>query len=165
GKSCEQSRDPQVTPDSEAQQTGHDAQPHKMAKASRLRVGIIAAALLVAVIFSALPILRHAKADSVSLVFQRYSTSRDLTEVFDHEVAFLWITNASDKIYRMAMTGNESTRLRDDPFGFEDDKESFKVACDFKDQTAGGIVVSMQSASFSNPLQSLALSPHSAVRL
>ena len=133
-----------------------------MARASELRDGIFVTTLLVVVILSGPLLLRHPKACPLSLVFERYDTEMDLD--FD-EVAFLWLTNASEKTYRCAMTGNTSTRFLDTPIGFGPYSESFMVACEFRDQTPGGITKSTQPASFRNPSQSLVLTPHSAVRL
>ena len=130
-----------------------------MARASKWRVGIIVTTLLVAVFLSGLLILRPAKACPLSLAFEKYGTAMDID--FDEVVAFLWLTNASGKTYRLAMTGNTSTN----PEGWGGYKASFMVAYEFRDEPPGSITNSAPPASFTSPGQAVVLAPHSGVRL
>src|SRR5262245_23169590 len=100
----------------EPESSRHRPQSFKMTKASKWRVGFLFMGVLLVVTVSALLIGQPSKALPLSLVFERYSTR---TELYVPEVAFLWLTNASDKIYYLAMTGNADTRQPDTPIGFE----------------------------------------------
>jgi hypothetical protein len=85
------------------------------------------------------------------------------------DVAFLWLTNASEKTYYLAMTGNTNTRQLDTPFvvgGFKaNSSESVMVDCYFSDRTPTGTSNWAQRVSFTNASMCLGLAPHSAVRL
>jgi hypothetical protein len=139
-----------------------------MTKASHWRVGIIVATVLVAVTVSVLLIGQHPKALPLSLVFERYSTRM---EVYLEDVAFLWLTNASDKTYYLAMTGNTNTRQLDTVPGLGHYKatniqsESVMVDCAFSDRTPTGTTNWAQRVSFTNASHCLTLASHSAVRL
>ena len=138
-----------------------------MTKASKLSVGIIVMTVLVAVTLSAL-VRERPKALLMSVVFERYSTKMDF---YVEDVAFLWLTNASDKTYYLAMTGNKDTRQLDTPIGFgrykatNSGSESVMVDCYFSDQTATGTTNWAQRVSFTNASKCLVLAPRSTVRL
>ena len=124
--------------------------------------------VLVAVTVSALRISQQPKALPLSLVFERYSTRM---EVYLEDVAFLRLTNASDKTYCLAMTGNTNTRQLDTAPSLGDYKatnipsESVMVDCAFSDRTPTGTSNWAQRVSFTNASQGLTLASHSAVRL
>lgn len=106
-----------------------------------------------------LAVSHHSQAHYLSLVFERYSTRMDF---FVEDVAFLWLTNSSDRTYCLPMTGGTNTFLWDTAPGFGRYKQqrngSHEVSCEFSDKPAR----------FVNPMQwgqCLSLAPHSAVRL
>src|SRR5438093_6399256 len=111
-----------------------------MTRAHRVRAGIIAMTVLVVVI-AGVPLITHrSQARSLSLVFERYSTRADL---FVQDVAFLRLTNSSDRTYCLAMTGGTNTFEWDAPFTFLSDKQpqhsaSYMVICEFSGQTPTG---------------------------
>jgi hypothetical protein len=83
-------------------------------------------------------------------------------DFFVEDVAFLWLTNSSDRTYCLPMTGGTNTLLWDTPLGLgryqQQRSQSYMVDCEFSDQTIRSI----------NPMQwgqCLTLAPRSAVRL
>src|SRR5262245_60219731 len=103
-----------------------------MTRAHRIRAGIIVLAVLVAVTTSVLSITHRSQARSLSLVFERYSTGLDF---FDQDMAFLWITNSSDRTYWLPMTGGTNTGQLDTLMGLGRHKQqmsgSYMVNCEF----------------------------------
>jgi hypothetical protein len=85
-----------------------------MTRAYKVRAGIIAVAVLVVVTAGVLLLTQRRQAPPLSLVFERYSTKMDF---FVEDVAFLWLTNLSDKPYGLPMTGGTNTQLQDSPIG------------------------------------------------
>ena len=135
-----------------------------MTKASKWRVGAIVTTVLVAVTVSALLIRQPPQPLPLSLVFERYSTKRDF---YIPDVAFLWLTNASEKTYYLAMTGTRELDTPIGPIGYQtNSSESVMVNCYFSDRTPTGTTNWAQRVSFTNASTgSLGLAPHSAVRL
>ena len=115
--------------------------------------------LLVGVTACVLLMSRRSQARSLSLVFERYSTQ---TDFFVQDVAFLWLTNSSDRTYGLPMTGGTNTFLWDTPLGLGRYKQqrsgSHMVNCEF----SGEPIRSMDPMQWG---QCLTLAPHSAIRL
>ena len=132
-----------------------------MTSASKWRAGLLVATVLVAGAVSALLIGQGLKAGPLSLVFERYSTDLDF---YVQDVAFLRLTNSSDRTYYLAMTGGTNTLLPDrlvDVIRQERQySQSHMVNCEFSDQANP-----MQDVSLSGWSRCVALAPHSAVRL
>jgi hypothetical protein len=131
-----------------------------MAGASKLRVGLVVTALLGATMVSGWLLIRPAKASSLSLVFQRYSTRWDSSV---GEVAFLWITNASDQTYALPMTGGTNTALLDMPmvpglYLSREPEGSYLILSEFSDQAPRQLPIASLG-------QCVVLDPHSALRL
>lgn len=129
-----------------------------MSRAQRITAVIIALAVVaggVGVLW-----LRHpSPSQSLSLVFERYSTRTDL---FLQDMAFLWITNSSDKAYLLPMAGGTDTFQMDAPVGFGS----------FKQEVSGSYLVDYEFSGKRpqpvNPMlggRALSLDPHSALRL
>ena len=95
------------------------------------------------------------QARSLSLVFERYSTGMDF---FVGDVAFLWLTNSSDRTYCLPMTGGTNTFERDTPVG--EYSGSYMINCEFGDRGKP-----MPQVSIASWGQCLVLAPHSAVRV
>ena len=94
----------------------------------------------------------------VSLVFQRYS---DL-DPYVGDVAFLWLTNASNRSYLLSMTGGSNTCVEDTDFGRH--RESWMINCEFKDQTSNGWTSWVQMPSpFSGSNRYVTLAPRSGM--
>ena len=94
----------------------------------------------------------------VSLTFQRYSE----VDPYVGDVAFLYLTNASERNCTLFMTGNTNTLVIDTSFGRF--KQSWMVNCEFSDQTPQGWSNWVQQPSpffQSNAYASLA--PHSGI--
>src|SRR5262245_48921866 len=132
-----------------------------MTRAYKVRASIIAVTVLVVVTACGLLITHRFEGCSLSLVFERYSTKSDLLA---QDVAFLWLTNSSDRTYYLAMTGGTNTLMPDTLPGLggykQQHHESYMVSCEFSDQTPSDSRDLIQQAS-----KCLALAPHSAVRL
>src|SRR5213594_315114 len=94
-----------------------------MTRAQNLRASIIVVIVLVAVTVSVLLITHRSQARPLSLLFERYGTvttmDRFLMDLLVQDVAFLWITNSSDKTYYMAQAGGTNTSLPDAPIGLK----------------------------------------------
>ena len=130
-----------------------------MTRAHGIRAGIIALTVLVVVTACVLPMTHRSQARSLSLVFERYSTRMDF---FDQDMAFLWITNSSDRTYVLPMTGGTNTGQLDTPTGLGRYKQqisgSYMVNCEFSGEPTRPV----------NPMQwgqCLTLAPHSAFRV
>ena len=98
---------------------------------SRLKVAIIVAAVgLIAVIcvLSARMVGYNSQVSQVSLTFQRYS---DFVDPYVRDVAFLWLTNASNESFLLTMTGNSNTMVADSGFGRF--RMTWMVNCEFRD--------------------------------
>jgi hypothetical protein len=125
----------------------------------RIGAGIIALTVLVTVTACLLSITNRSRGRSLSLVFERYSTRMDF---FDQDMAFLWITNSSDRTYLLPMTGGTNTGQLDTPMGLGRYKQpisgSYMVNCEFSGEPTRPV----------NPMQwgqCLMLAPHSAFRV
>jgi len=99
---------------------------------TKLRVAIIVVTLSVITTMCVL-ITGGKKPNDVSLIFQRYS---DLDPYAFGDVAFLCLTNASNKSFLLTMTGNSNTHVWYSQFGRT--KESWMVNCEFSDHTQHG---------------------------
>jgi len=129
--------------------------------------------VLGAVTVSVLLITHGSQARPLSLPFERYGTvtAMDLfsMDLLVQDVAFLWITNSSDKTYYMALAGGTNTSLPDAPIGFSRNQSysegSYMPMCEFRDQTPTGSMRPMQRVSYAGLGQCLSLGPHSVVRL
>jgi hypothetical protein len=75
----------------------------------------------------------------ISLVFQKYSS-------LDGDVAFLWLTNASSRSYRLFMTGGNKSLLLDNT-EWGNLKQSWMLNCEFHDETQTGWTNWMQMPS------------------
>ena len=130
-----------------------------MTRARNVRAGTIAVTVLACVIVCVLLMTHRSQVRSLSLVFDRYSTGMDF---FDQDMAFLWLTNSSDKTYCLPMTGGTNTFRRDTPaFGHVwSDSGSYMINCEFSDQAK-----LMPQVSVTSWGPCLTLAPHSAVRL
>jgi hypothetical protein len=114
----------------------------------------------VALTAAACMILGHARQgdEPVSLTFERYS---DL-EPYVGDVAFLRLTNASNKSYLLTMTGNTNTFVFYNWFGRIG--ESWMVNCEFSDQTPTGRTNwSQQPSPVTSSNAYAELAPHSAI--
>jgi hypothetical protein len=144
-----------------------------MTTTHRVRAGIIAVTVLLIAAAYVLLTTRPIQARSLSLAFERYSTDSDL---YVQDVAFLWLTNSSDRTYYLG-TGGANTLLPDTLIAFgryeRQNSQSYMVNCEFSDQTN-----TMQQrhsfradrrgiswVSFASWGQSVELAPNSAVRL
>lgn len=124
-----------------------------------MRGGIFALTVLVAVTACVLSIIHRPQAHSLSLVFERYSTRMDFSV---EDMAFLWITNSSDRTYWLPLTGGRDAYLLDTPMGLGGYKQpisgSYMVNCEFSGEPTRPV----------NPMlwgQCLPLAPHSAFRV
>ena len=85
-----------------------------MTRAHKLRAGLIVVIVLGAVTVSVLLIIHRSQARPLSLLFERYGTVTTMDPIlmdrFVEDVAFLCITNSSDKTYYVA-TGRTNTLL------------------------------------------------------
>ena len=132
----------------------------KVTRARRVTAGIIAVTVLVVVTPCVLLMSHRSQARSLSLVFERYSTRSDF---FVQDVAFLWLTNLSDRTYLLPMTGGTNTGQLDTPIGLGRYKQqqfsgSYMVNCEFSGEPTRAV----------NPVQwgqCLTLAPHSAFRV
>src|SRR5688572_32533106 len=108
-----------------------------MTRAHRMRAGIIALTVLVAVTACVLSMTHRPQAHSLSLVFERYSTRMDF---FFEDMAFLWITNSSDRTYWLPLTGGTDSFQLDTPIGLGGYKQqisgSYMVNCEFSGEPA-----------------------------
>jgi hypothetical protein len=95
------------------------------------------------------------QARSLSLVFERYSTDADF---YVQDVAFLRLTNSSERAYALPMAGGTNTFERDRPVGY--DNGSYMFICEFNDEANPIPQVSVASWG-----KCLGLAPHSVVRL
>jgi hypothetical protein len=97
----------------------------------RAKSKTVVACAALALTAAAWMILGHARQghDPVSLTFERYSG----VEPYVGNVAFLRLTNTSNKTYLLAMTGNTNTFVFYNWFGRI--TESYMVNCEFSDQT------------------------------
>jgi hypothetical protein len=125
---------------------------------TKLKVAIIIAAL--GLIAAACLVFTGSRAHDhqVSLTFQSYS---DL-DSYVGDVAFLWLTNSSNKSYLLSMTGNSNTLVLDTSFGRF--KQSWLVNCEFDDQTPSGWTNWTQQPSLSRGSNSyLSLGPREGI--
>jgi hypothetical protein len=127
----------------------------KVTGAQKVKAGIIAAAVLVGVIAGVLLMTHRSQTRFLSLVFERYSSDLDF---YVHDVAFLWLTNSSDRTYVLPMAGGKDTFERDTVAG--NYSGSYMFICVFSDQANP-----MPQDSFAGWSKCLPLAPHSAVRL
>ena len=130
-----------------------------MRTALRITIAAVVVIAATAVFFFLTPGRRQS--GGVSLTFQRYS-DHDL--YVDH-VAYLWLTNASNKRYFVAMPGNSNTLALGNIYHPE--RYSYLIDGEFSDQTATGWSNWIQQ---DLPLGSarttyLALSPGSGLRI
>src|SRR5688572_2731212 len=109
-----------------------------MTRAHRIKAGVIAVAVLAVIIACVLLTTRRSQPDFLSLVFERYSTRSDF---FVQDVAFLQLSNSSDRTYYVPMTGGTNTLLPDAPLAVARYKDhgglpsqSYLVNCEFSDQ-------------------------------
>ena len=116
---------------------------------------------LVGVTVCVLLMTRRSQAHSLSLVFERYSDSMDF---YVQDVAFLWLTNSSDKTYWLPMAGGTNSICWDTPPGLgsykQQPSQSYMVECEFSGQANPKRQVSILSWG-----QCAIVAPHSAVRL
>ena len=105
----------------------------------------------------------------LSLLFERYGTVTTIDPLtmyfFAQDVAFLWITNSSDKTYCVAMAGGTNSSLPDAPIGFKQSSSggSYMPMCEFRDQPPAGSTP--PPVSFASLGLCVNVGPHSAVRL
>jgi hypothetical protein len=102
-------------------------------------------------------LLRPTREDEpqVTLTFQRYSD----IDPYVGDVAFFGLTNTSSKTYLLTMTGGTNTHVGAIIFG--DHKESWRMNCEFTDQTATG-QANWTELSLTN-LAYTSLAPHSGI--
>ena len=140
-----------------------------MTRAHKLRAGIIVVTALGAVTVAVLLISHRSQAPPLSLLFERYGTVTTMDpfmlDLSVQEVAFLWITNSSDKAYFVALAGGTNTSLLDAPIGFKQSSSggSYMPMCEFRDQPPADITP--RPVSFANLGLCAYVGPHSAVRL
>jgi len=141
----------------------------KMTRVHKLRAGIIVVTVLGAVTLAVLLITQRSQAPPLSLLFERYGTVTTMDpymlDLSVQDVAFLWITNASDKDYFVPMAGGTNTSLLDAPIGFKQSPSggSSMPMCEFRDQPPADITP--RPVSFANLGLCVNVGPHSAVRL
>ena len=139
-----------------------------MTRAHKLRAGIIVVAVLGAVTVSVL-ITHRSPASPLSLRFERYGTVKTMDpftmDLSVQEVAFLWLTNSSDKTYYVAEAGRTNTSLPDAPRSLKQSwtESSYMPRYEFSDQTPARSAPS--PVSFASLGQCAGVRPHSAVRL
>ena len=126
-----------------------------MTSAYRVKAGIIAVTVIVGVTPCVLLMTHRPQARSLSLAFESYGTDLDF-----YDVAFLRLTNSSDRTYCLPMTGGTNTFQRDMQVGHYHYSGSYMVSCEFSDQAHPMPQVSVTSWG-----PCLVLAPHSAVRL
>jgi hypothetical protein len=136
-----------------------------MTRARQLRERIIVVTALGAVTVFVLLITHRSQAPPLSLLFERYGTVTTM-DLFVQDVAFLRITNSSDKTYYVAM-GPTNTHLLDAPIGFSrkqsSSEGSYMPLCEFRDQPPIGST--HPPVSFAGLGLCVSVGPHSAVRL
>jgi hypothetical protein len=98
----------------------------EVTRAHKLRAGTIAVTVLMGVTVCVLLITHGSQAPPLSLAFERYGTDLDF-----NAVAFLWLTNASDKPYALPMTGGTNT-FQPALVGYGNG--SYQIRCEFSDQ-------------------------------
>ena len=96
-------------------------------------------------------------ARSLSFAFEKYGSTTD-AGFNAQDVAFLWLTNSSDKSYCLPMMGSTNTFQRDMPLGY--DSGSYLIRWEFSDQANP-----MPQVSFASLGLCHVVGPHSAVRL
>ena len=140
-----------------------------MTRAHKVRAGTIVVTVLGAVTVAVLLITHRSQAPPLSLLFERYGTVTTMDpltlDLFVQDVAFLWITNSSDKAYYVAMAGGTNTSLPDAPIGFKQSSSggSYMPMCEFRDQPPAGSTP--PPVSFASLGLCVNVGPHSAVRL
>jgi hypothetical protein len=99
---------------------------------TKLKAAVIVVSLGIIAVICVLFASRRGHDDRVSLSFQRYS-DHDL--YVDH-MAYLWLTNASNKTYLLSEPGNTNTIAMGNLFHPE--RISCMVDCEFSDETPSG---------------------------
>jgi len=129
----------------------------KVKRAGRVTASIVALTVIAVVTACVLLLARRPQACPLSLFFENYGRTMDM-DFKAQDVAFFWITNSSDKIYGLPMTGGTNTFRWDTPFGH--DSGSYLIRCEFSDPANP-----MPQVSFASLGLCYALAPHSAVRI
>jgi hypothetical protein len=118
----------------------------------KIRAGTIAVTVVVGVTACVLLMIHGPQAHPLSLAFERYGADLNF-----NAVAFLWLTNSSDKPYALPMTRGTNT-FQPALVGY--DGGSYQTRCEFGDQANW-----MPKVSFANAGLCHVLDAHSAVRL